>query len=143
MTGHRTSATHVPLFCSGLINHSAYLRRTSARKGGPSALRSEPSPKTAKSLRTRGGRTDASLGVDKHLDLEVEHGLLETACKYVSGEAGHLLRPRQCVDDVVQLRAQARVVEHGELVEPGVVDKASVAQPVDGEFGVIGVGYNG
>jgi hypothetical protein len=46
MTGHRASATQVPLSCSGLINHSAYLRRTSAREGGVSTLRSEHDPKT-------------------------------------------------------------------------------------------------
>jgi hypothetical protein len=36
MAGQRTSATHVPLFCSGLRSHSAYLIRTNARSGGPS-----------------------------------------------------------------------------------------------------------
>ena len=143
MTGHRTSATQVPLFCSGLINHSAYLRRTSTRKGGPSALRLEPDSKTTKCLRTRGGGTDANLFVENHVDLEVEHGLLDTTCEYISSKADHLLRPRERVDDVVHLRAQARIVEHGELVEPRVVDETSVAQPVDGEFGVFGIGYNG
>jgi hypothetical protein len=34
ITGHRTSATNKPLFCSGLICHSAYLRRVPTRKGG-------------------------------------------------------------------------------------------------------------
>ena len=36
MACHRTSATHVPLFCSGLVSHSAYFMRTPAREGGPS-----------------------------------------------------------------------------------------------------------
>jgi hypothetical protein len=36
MDCHRTSATQVPLFCSGLVSHSAYFMRTAAREGGPS-----------------------------------------------------------------------------------------------------------
>jgi hypothetical protein len=36
MAGQRTSATHVPLFCSGRRSHSAYLIKTTARSGGPS-----------------------------------------------------------------------------------------------------------
>ena len=98
-------------------------------------------PKIATCLRTSCGGTDASLGVGDHVDLEVEHGLLETACEYVSGKTGHLLRPCQRVDDVVHLRAKARGVEHGELVNPGEVDVASPAQPVDGVFGDIRIGY--
>ena len=107
------------------------------------ALLSTQSRKPQNLLRTRGGRADASLGVDNHVDLEVEHSFLETACEYVSCEAGHLLCPSQRVDDVVHLRPKARVVEHGELIEPGVVDEASVAQPENGVFGMLGIGYNG
>ncbi len=120
MTGHRTSATQVSLFCSGLINHSAYLRRTSTQKGGPSALHSEPDSKTTKCLRTCSGGTDASLFVKNHVDLEVEHGLLDTACEYISSKADHLLRPCERVDDVVHLQPQAYIIEHGELIEPRV-----------------------
>ena len=94
--------------------------------------------KTTQILRTRGGRTDASLshGVKKSPELEVKHGLIYATIKYISGDADHLLRPCERVDNVVHLRAQARVALHGELIDPGVVDEASVAQPVDGVFGV-------
>jgi hypothetical protein len=106
------------------------------------SIRSEHDPKTTKLLRTRCGGTDASGGVENFLELEVQHGLPDATCEYVSGEADHLLRPCERVDNVVHLRAQVRVAEHGELIEPGVVYEASVAQPVDGEFGVIRIGYD-
>jgi hypothetical protein len=54
--------------------------------------------------------------------LEVEHGLFEATCEYISGEADHLLRSSERMDDVVHLRTQACVVENGEFIEPWMVD---------------------
>ena len=76
------------------------------------------------------------------MELEVEHGFSNATCKYVSGKADHLLRPCKRVDNVLHLWAHARVVEYGEFIEPRVVDEASVAQPVDGEFGVLRIWYD-
>lgn len=76
----------------------------------------------------RGGATDTSIGIERHVNLEADYGLLDAACKCVSGEVDHLLPPRERVHNVVQLRTQARVAEHGEFVGPGVVNEESVAQ---------------
>lgn len=141
MTGHKTSATQVPFFCSGFISHSAYLSRTETRKGGPSVhwLRQSGSTlkRKRKCSRTRGGGADASLGIEKFVELDIEHGLTDATCEHVPGEADHLLGPGEGVDDVIELWAQTLVSEHGELVEPWVVDEAGIAQPVDRELGVL------
>jgi hypothetical protein len=50
---------------------------------------------------------------------------------HISGEADHLLSPDERVCHVVRHGAKACVAEHSEFVQPGVIDEASVAQPVD------------
>jgi hypothetical protein len=99
--------------------------------------------KKLKISRTRGGGADASFGIKKFVKLDIEHGLPDATCEHVPGEADHLLGPGEGVDDVVELRAQTLVSEHGELVEPRVVDEAGIAQPVDRELGVIRIRDDG
>ena len=69
--------------------------------------------------------------------MDVEHGLLDATSVHVSSEADNLLGPDQRVRQVICHGAKACVAEHSEFVQPGVIDKASVAQPVDRELGVI------
>jgi len=104
----------------------------STRKGGPSvpALRQAETRSRAQISRTRGRGADASLGIEKFVELDIEHGLLDATGEHIPSEAGHLLRPGEGVDDVVELRAQTLVSENGELVEPRVVDEAGVTQPI-------------
>ena len=52
IAGHRASAAHVPLFCSGSISHSAYLIRIIARNGGPS-LKKKPLDESDGQLKRR------------------------------------------------------------------------------------------
>jgi hypothetical protein len=116
------------------------LRRLETRKGGPSVPSLRQKRKRAQKTqisRTCGRGTDASFGIEEFVELDVEHGLLDTTCEHVPGEADYLLGPSKDVDDVVELRAQTLVSEHGELVEPWVVDKASITQPINRKLGMV------
>ena len=73
------------------------------------------------------------------LELDVEHGLLDATGEHISCETDHLLGPDERVCQVIRHGAKAGVAEHGEFVQPWVVDEASVAQPIDRELGVIGI----
>jgi hypothetical protein len=101
-----------------------------------SALRTQKS-------HTRGGGPNPSLRIEKLVELDIEHSLPEATSVYVPSEADHLLCSCKSMDHIVQLGPQARIIEHGELVEPGVVDEASVAQPVNRELGVVGIWNDG
>jgi hypothetical protein len=63
--------------------------------------------------------------------MNIEHGLLDTTSIDISGEADHLLGTDERVCQVICHGAKACVAEHGEFVQPGMIDEASVAQPVD------------
>ena len=146
MVGHRTSATHVPLLCSGLISHSAYLIKMLARKGGPSVqefrLRGTVLKKT-QILRTRCGRANASSRVDNHVKLDIKHRFLETTSEHVPSEADHLLCPSEGMDHIVDLWAQTRVTEYGEFVDPRVVDLTGVTEPEYRVLRMIGIRDDG
>ena len=120
--GYRTSATQGPLFCSGLINRSAYLIRFEVRKGGPSVhQRSDKSDKRPASKFThprRGSRYDKDLWIEDLIDLDIEHRLHNPTSKHVASVVDHLLRSGKGVDDVIHLGDQTRVPEHRELVDP-------------------------
>jgi hypothetical protein len=97
----------------------------------------------AQKSHTRGGGANASLRVEKFVELDIEHGLPNTTGVYIPGEADHLQGSRESVDYIVHLGPQAIVIEYGELVEPGVVDEAGIAKPVNGELGVVWIWNDG
>ncbi len=51
----------------------------------------------------------------------------------ISGEADHLLRPDECVCQVIRHAPKTCVAEHGKFVQPGVMDRrASRSQQIEG-----------
>jgi hypothetical protein len=93
--------------------------------------------------RTRGRGTDAGLLIENPLKLDTKYCLLDATGEHVPSQADYLLRSGESVDNIVQLGAQTLVPEHGELVEPRVVDEAGIAQPVDRELGVVRIRDDG
>jgi len=85
---------------------------------------------------TGSGRADAGVFALDRIDLDVEHGLLDATAEHVSCEADYLLRTDERVRQVIRHRAQALVAEHGELIEPRVVNEAGIAQPIHRELRV-------
>jgi len=69
--------------------------------------------------------------------------LLDATSKDVPSQADYLLCSDESVDNVVHLRAQTVVTEYSELIEPGMVDEASIAQPVDRILGVVWIRDDG
>jgi hypothetical protein len=93
----------------------------------------EPEPLTSS------GRTNPGGLILNHIEVDVENRLLDTATEHVSGEADHLLGPNESVCHVIRYGAKAFVTEHSKLVQPGMIDEACIAQPVDRELWVVGV----
>jgi len=71
--------------------------------------------------------------------VNVPHGLRDATGEYVSGEADYLLGPDERVRQVIRHGTETFVSEHGEFVQPWVIDEARVAQPVDRELWVVGI----
>jgi hypothetical protein len=109
------------------------------------ALRNRKEGTLKKTLKshTCGGGTDASLGIKKFVEFDIEHSLSDATGEYVPSEADHLLGSRESVDHIVHLGSQARIIEYSELVEPGMVDEAGVAQPVNRELGMVRIWDDG
>lgn len=76
---------------------------------------------------TSSWRADPGLLVLDGFKMNIEHGLLDATSVHVSSEADHLLGPDERVRQVICHGAQACVAEHSEFVQPGMIDKASVA----------------
>ena len=95
------------------------------------------------SRRTCGRGADAGTLIENHLKLDTKYCLCDATSENVSSEADHLLCSSESVDNVVHLGAQTRVPKYGELIEPGMVDEAGVAQPVDRELGMFRIRDNG
>src|SRR6266404_3678452 len=84
-------------------------------------------------------RANPGVHVFERSDFEIKNGLFETASEHVPGIADHLLGPDECVRQVVRDRAKAGIALHGELIEPKMIDKTRVAQPIDGPFRLVGI----
>ncbi len=69
--------------------------------------------------------------------MDTKYCLRDSTCEDVPSQADYLLCSGENVDNVVHLGAQTLVPEYGELVEPGMVDETSIAQPVDRVLRVI------
>lgn len=95
------------------------------------------------SRRTCGRGADAGFLIEDYLKLDTKYCLRDAAGENVPSQADNLLCSGESVDNVVHLRAQTRVPEYGELIEPGMVDEAGVAQPVDRELGMIRIRDDG
>ena len=106
-------------------------------------LRTWESALRAQKSHTRGRGANASRWIENHVEFDIKYGFPDATGEYVPREVDHLLRPCESVDYVVHLGPQARIIEHGELVEPWVVDKAGVAQPVNRELGMFGIWNDG
>jgi hypothetical protein len=75
--------------------------------------------------------------------MDIEHGLLNATSVNISSEADHLLGPDERVCQVIRHGAKTCVAEYGEFIQPGVIDEASIAQPVDRKFGMVGIRDDG
>jgi hypothetical protein len=53
-----------------------------------------------------------------------------------------LLAPDERMCQVIRHGAKACIAEHGEFVQPGMIDETSVAQPIDRELGMVGIRNN-
>jgi hypothetical protein len=96
-----------------------------------------------KKSHTRGRGTDASLRIEKLVELDIEYGLPNATGVYIPGEADHLHGSRESVDHIVYLGPQTRVIEYGELIDPRVVDEAGIAKPVNRELRMVGIWDDG
>jgi hypothetical protein len=84
-------------------------------------------------------RADTGVLVLDGFEMDIEHGLLNAASVNISGEADHLLGPDERVCQVVRRGAKTCVAEYSEFIQPGVIDEASIAQPVDRKLGMVGI----
>jgi hypothetical protein len=96
-----------------------------------------------RSPRTCGRGANAGLLIEKRLELGTKYCLRDATSENVPSQADYLLCPDENVDNVVQLGAQTLVPKYSELVEPGMVDEASIAQPVDRVLGVFWIRNDG
>jgi hypothetical protein len=72
-------------------------------------------------------------------EMDIEHGLLNATSVNISGEADHLLGPDERMCQIIRHGAKACVAEYGEFIQPGVIDEASIAQPIDRILGMVGI----
>lgn len=75
--------------------------------------------------------------------MDTKYCLRDATSENVPSQANYLLCSGENVDNVVQLGAQTLVPEYSELIEPGMVDEASIAQPVDRVLGVFWIRNDG
>jgi len=104
MAGQSTSATQVPLFCSGPRSHSAYLISTAARKGGPSVKTRLKKSSTygASRFRTSPWRSRTIDGIGYFAKVDVEDGLFKPTSENVPSKTDDMLSSDEGVHRVVE-----------------------------------------
>lgn len=104
MAGQSTSATQVPLFCSGSRSHSAYLISTAARKGGPSVKTrlKKASTDGGRRFRTSCWRSRTIDGIGYFAKVDVEDGLFKPTSEDIPSETDNMLSSDEGVDRVVE-----------------------------------------
>jgi hypothetical protein len=80
---------------------------------------------------TGGWRVDPGVFVLEGFEMDIEDVLLNAAGVNISGEADRLLGPGECVCPVIRHGAKTCVAEYNEFIQPGVIDEARIAQPVE------------
>ena len=76
-------------------------------------------------------RADSGVYVLNGFEMDIVHGLLNATSVNISGEADHLLSSDEGVCQVIRHGAKTCVAEYGEFIQPGVINEASITQPVD------------